>query len=152
MYKVILDDVPGRRLTLKEGCIKYVSSISRNTVSTVQTPEALSEAEKAEDILEDAIQDEDDEVVEEIDLTNNEGYRPNTASINLINARNARPLDYFLFFLPFSHLCYIISNIINTHARSILEYWIDVSIDEYLMWIALLTVMTVFRHSDRKAY
>ncbi|ORE07660.1 hypothetical protein BCV72DRAFT_241069 [Rhizopus microsporus var. microsporus] len=48
-------------------------------------------------------------------------------------------------------LHWIISCSSFLHARS-LGHWEDITFHEYLMWIALLTVMTVVRHGDRKAY
>lgn len=71
--------------------------------------------------------------------------------LNLPNARNASPLEYFLYFLPLQHMHRIVMNI-NIRARIVSSGWSDLTFNEYMMWIALLTVMTVVRHSDKKAY
>ncbi|CEP15019.1 hypothetical protein [Parasitella parasitica] len=40
----------------------------------------------------------------------------------------------------------------NQNTKRNLDAWTDVTFPEYLMWIAILSVMTVVRHSDLKAY
>lgn len=165
-YDVILDEVPATTITLKEGCLKYIGPVETSATSNLEPVEATAEDLVTEDLLEDAIQEEEEEEVT-IDLTPSDGwstgevymdsrlcndsYNRSNASFHLPNYRNATPLDYFLFFLPLNHFHGIIGNI-NIHARSVNSTWTDLTYDEYLMWIALLTVMTVIRHSDKKAY
>jgi hypothetical protein len=60
--------------------------------------------------------------------------------------------EYFLYFLPLDFFISVVIPNINTHARSIKHGWTDVDFPEYLTWIALLMVMTLVKHVDRKAY
>lgn len=174
MYDVILDAIPGITLTLKSGCPKYRGPVETTPAST-STLEPQETTILTEDLLEDAVQEDEDEEDEdeedEIDLTPTEGwtagevyidarlngssergFASNAAKLNMPNFRNASPLDYFLFFLPVHHLNTIVSNT-NMHARDVLgSAWTYLTLDEYLKWIALLSVMAVVRHDDRKAY
>ena len=117
------------------------------------------------DVIDDAIQSEEEE--EEIDLTPSDGwtsgevfvdsrlcsesYRQSSSKLNMENQRYESPLSYFLFFLPHEQIHRIIGST-NSHARNVDASWRDINYNEYMMWLALLTVMTVIRHSDRKAY
>lgn len=166
MYGVILDDVPAITLSLKEGCLKYVGPIETGESNSTEEVDQFVGPVVTEDLLEDAVQEAEDEE-EEIDLNPVEGWTAGevyfdnrltgdsfqhlNSKINLDNAKHAKPLDYFLFFLPLDHFRYIINNI-NTYAVSVDSSWTDVSFNEYLMWISLLTIMTVIKHDDRKAY
>ncbi|KAG1177873.1 hypothetical protein G6F70_008125 [Rhizopus microsporus] len=134
MYDVLLDEANGHILKLIE----------------------------AEDLLQDAVDEKS------IDLTSSrgwtagevyvdsrlsgsgEGFTSLNSRLIMNNGRYASPLDYFLFFLPVDHF-YSIIHSTNLHARS-LGHWEDITFHEYHMWIALLTVMTVVKHGDRKAY
>lgn len=165
-YDVVLDEAPGITMTLKQGCIKYVGPLQPAVSQNEEVVEVSNPVDVTEDMLEDAIQEEEDEELD-VDLTPAEGwsngevfidsrlctdsYQQTSSKLTLANCRNCTPLDYFLFFLPLDHFHYIVSNI-NIHARSVTSSWTDVTFNEYLMWIALLTVMTVVHHSDRKAY
>lgn len=167
MYDAVLDRAMEHPFKVAEGSIKYLGPISTsNEQGTLTSVEEAADS-LLEDLLKDAIVEDDDDE-EEIDLTENyrwtagevfidsrvsgsaDGYTNINARLNMNNRRFAYPLEYFLFFLPMDHLYSIIVSI-NIHARSI-GHWVDVTLDEYLMWIALLTVMTVVKHSDRKAY
>lgn len=166
LYDVVLNEVPGITLTIKQGCIKYLGPVEVPVSESTVAPEVVNVPIASEDLLEDAIQEEEEEDVE-IDLTPAEGwsagevfidnrlcnvsYQNEKAKLMLSNAKYATPLEYFLFFLPLAHFHRIIGNI-NIHARNVNNSWSDLTFNEYLMWIALLTVMTVLKHSDRKAY
>lgn len=166
-YDVILDEVPGITLTLSQGCLKYLGPVE-NALPIIEAPQNATGVVLNEDLLDDAIEEEDEEE-DEIDLTPSDGwtagevyvdarlngfadgFASSKARINLSNAQTASPLDYFLFFLPVFHFHRVIENT-NIHARKTIGSWADITLNEYLMWIALLTVMTVINHSDRKAY
>lgn len=165
MYEVILDEVPGVRMTVKQGSIKYLGPLETGVPDTTDPTDVITALEETEDLLEDAIEEEDEQL--EVDLTPTDGwtngevfvdsrlcgesYQQSKAKLNLVNSKNATPLDYFLFFLPLDHFHKIINNT-NLSARSIDVSWKDITYHEYMMWIALLTIMTVVKHSDRKAY
>ncbi|WP_231278504.1 hypothetical protein, partial [Salmonella enterica] len=68
-----------------------------------------------------------------------DGYNRLNSTINMEGKKFATPLEYFMFFLPTDHFYTIIENT-NTHARS-LGHWLDITFSEYLLWIALLSVM-----------
>ncbi|KAK4518208.1 uncharacterized protein ATC70_001560 [Mucor velutinosus] len=119
-----------------------------------------------EDMIEDAIEG-DNEEEEGIDLTSggwtegqvfvNSRLRQSgsdfcsKSTLSMNYASVSSPLDYLLFFLPLDHFHLIIGNT-NVHARNMLDSWTDITFAEYLMWIALLTVMTVVKHGELKAY
>lgn len=157
------------------GSITYVGPVDASSAE-VQEP-IVDDTVEDMDLLDDAILEEEEEEVAEtkLNLTSPveatvsddgwtvggvffdsricgaaSGYTSTKAKIKLPNARNATPLDYFLFFLLLDHFRQIIENI-NTYASSI-GPWAALTSAEYLMWIALLTVMTVIKHSDKKAY
>lgn len=165
MYDVILDEVPAVTMKLKQGCLKYLSpGASASTTEEPNEPSNLPVV--SEDLLDDAIQSEEEEE-EEIDLTPGDGwtsgevfvdsrlcsesYRQSSSKLNMENQRYESPLSYFLFFLPHEQIHRIIGST-NSHARNVDASWRDINYNEYMMWLALLTVMTVIRHSDRKAY
>ncbi|ORX78883.1 hypothetical protein K493DRAFT_308627 [Basidiobolus meristosporus CBS 931.73] len=120
-----------------------------------------------EDLLKDAIQEEEQEE-DEIDLAAADtwitgqvhigsstsgpadGLTSLKAWLDMKNAGNASSLDYFLFFLPLDHFCTIVWRI-NAYATSI-GPWMDITFAKYMMWIALITVITVINHSNKKAY
>ncbi|ORE10367.1 hypothetical protein BCV72DRAFT_26222 [Rhizopus microsporus var. microsporus] len=159
MYDVLLDEANGHILKLNEDSIKYV-----NPLTTLVTQGTVINATIVE--AEDAVDEDEEE--EAIDLTSSRGWNAGEACIDsrlgdsvegfaslnsrlmMNNGKYASSLDYFLFFLPVDHFYSIIHNT-NLYARS-LGHWEDITFHEYLMWIALLTVMTVVRHGDRKAY
>jgi hypothetical protein len=169
MYEVVLDEAPAITLTIAAGSLKYFgrSLTGRNTVDNAVQEGAQStvDDEAFEDLLDDAVQEKS---CDEVDLTNTDGwqagevfhdnrivhnnsFRSEKASLCMISPKNKSPCDYFLHFLPMHQFITIIGNI-NTHGRNVDNSWKDVTINEYLMWIALLTIMTVVRHVDRKAY
>jgi hypothetical protein len=145
-------------MTLQATCIKYLESDNRS-VSGVQN-NSSSPTVVPERVLEETTEvTTDEESEEEVDLTPSEGwvagevyidsrtqrddgYALKKSRITLVNAKLARPVDYFLFFLPLEHFNHIIMNI-NENARHNLESWTDLTFPEYLMWIAILSVMTV---------
>jgi hypothetical protein len=168
MYDVSLDEVPGIIIKVSRGSLKYVGPITSS--SATEEPENVAvDSGETEDLLEDAIQGDEQEEEEEVDLTPSDGWVTGEVYIDArrggaasgyglekayLKTNNSStlmsPLDYFLFFLPLDHFRQIIENT-NAYARS-LGYWADITFNEYLMWIALLTVMTVVKHSDKKAY
>ncbi|EPB90331.1 hypothetical protein HMPREF1544_02857 [Mucor circinelloides 1006PhL] len=152
-------------MKLKQGCLKYLSPGA--SASTTEEPDEPSNLPVvSEDLLDDAIQSEEEEE-EEIDLTLGDGwtsgemfvdsrlcsesYRQSRSKLNMENQRYEPPLSYFLFFLLHEQIHRIIGST-NSHARNVDASWRDISYNEYTMWLALLTVMTVIPHSDRKAY
>ncbi|PHZ09288.1 uncharacterized protein RHIMIDRAFT_300054 [Rhizopus microsporus ATCC 52813] len=163
MYNVLLDEANGHILKLSEGAIKHVGPLSAPVVQEIVVNTNVVEAE---DLLENAVDEDEEE--ESIDLTSSPGWTASEVYMNfrlsssaegftslssrlmMNNGRCTFPLDYFLFFLPVDHVYSIIHNT-SLHARSF-GHWEDITLHEYLMWIALLTVMTVVRHGDRKAY
>ncbi|KAG2194272.1 hypothetical protein INT47_009682 [Mucor saturninus] len=167
LYDIVLDEVPGITLTLKQGCLKYLGPIETSSPTRdgpLEDPAALVATEEdSEDEIqeEEETEDEDGEDLSEgwtpgevaIDSRLcDDSYQQQNARLSLANPGSASPLDYFLFFLPLNYFHQIIANI-NTNARDLTNnLWSDLTFNEYLMWIALLTVMTVLKHSDRKAY
>ncbi|CAO0796277.1 unnamed protein product [Mucor circinelloides] len=152
-------------MKLKQGCLKYLSPGA--SASTTEEPDEPSNLPViSEDLLDDAIQSEEEEE-EEIDLTPGDGwtsgevfvdsrlcsesYRQSRSKLNMENQRYEPPLSYFLFFLLHEQIHRIIGST-NSHARNVDASWRDISYNEYMMWLALLTVMTVIPHSDPKAY
>jgi len=164
-YHVILDEAPGITLSLSCGCLKYIRRLESSTSSSAST-QSIPDMATTENMLEDAIEG-DNEEEEEIDLTSggwtegqvfvNSRLRQSgsdfcsKSTLSMNYASVSSPLDYFLFFLPLDHFHLIIGNT-NVHARNTLDSWTNITFAEYLMWIALLTVMTVVKHDDRKAY
>ncbi|ORE06298.1 hypothetical protein BCV72DRAFT_305678 [Rhizopus microsporus var. microsporus] len=157
MYNVLLDEANGHILKLSEGAIKHVGPLSAPVVQEIVVNTNVVEAE---DLLENAVDEDEEE--ESIDLTSSPGWTASEVYMNfrlsssaegftslssrlmMNNGRCTFPLDYFLFFLPVDHVYSIIHNT-SLHARSF-GHWEDITLHEYLMWIALLTVMTVVRH------
>jgi hypothetical protein len=74
------------------------------------------------------------------------GYVSIKSRINMSNSLTGSPFDYFLYFLPINHFRVIVDNM-NIYA-TVINSWTDVTYPEYMMWIALLTVMTAIKHSD----
>ena len=140
MYEVILDEVPGVRMTVKQGSIKYLGPLETGVPDTTDPTDVITALEETEDLLEDAIEEEDEQL--EVDLTPTDGwtngevfvdsrlcgesYQQSKAKLNLVNSKNATPLDYFLFFLPLDHFHKIINNT-NLSARSIDVSWKDIT-------------------------
>jgi hypothetical protein len=164
-YEVILDDAPDCRLKLSSGCLKYLFANNRASSSHGRTTESPT-ANICSPTR--SLTSEDDESEEEVDLSQSTGwtagevyidsmleavggYVATKSRINMSNSLTASPFDYFLYFLPVDHFKVIVDNM-NIYARSVINSWTDVTFPEYMMWIALLTVMTVIKHSDRKAY
>ncbi|CEJ02320.1 hypothetical protein RMCBS344292_16328 [Rhizopus microsporus] len=161
MYDVLLDKASGHILKLSEGAIKYVGPLSTSVAQKIVIDANVVEAE---DLLEDAVDEDEEE--ESINLTSSRGWTAGEVYIDsrlsgsgeeftslnsrliMNNGRYACLLDYFLFFFPVDHFYSIIHNT-SLHARS-LGHWEDINFHEYLMRIALLTVLTVARHGDRK--
>ncbi|GAN10514.1 hypothetical protein MAM1_0364c10055 [Mucor ambiguus] len=166
MYKAVLDEVLGVVLYLKQGYLEYIESVESSTSKTTEPDASIPVNAITEDLLEDAIKSASEDEAE-VDLTPNDGwsnrevfvdirlcsdsYQQTRSKLNMDNHRHASPLEYFLFFLPCEQFHCIIGNT-NAHARSVDQSWTDINYNEYTMWLALLTVMTVTRHSDRKAY
>ncbi|ORX76075.1 hypothetical protein K493DRAFT_309084, partial [Basidiobolus meristosporus CBS 931.73] len=68
-YDVILDLVPGITLTLSQNCLKYIKTNSNDTLGNIEPATAnTTESIVTKDLLEDAIQEEEQEE-DEIDLT-----------------------------------------------------------------------------------
>ena len=177
VYDVLLDDLDAH-IKVAQGSLKYMGRITSTNIE----PEVLQQERPennelaTEDLLENAVdddfsdngekRDESGENIKDVDSRdgwrvgeiyidsrlggNADGYSRCTSKFTMTAKRYGSPLDYFLFFLPVGHIYSIIRNT-NMHARS-LGHWVDISFNEYLMWISLLTVMTVVRHSDKKAY
>ncbi|OBZ82421.1 hypothetical protein A0J61_09529 [Choanephora cucurbitarum] len=157
MYDAVLDEAPGM------GCIKYEGPATSSAPLVKAPVEVASVPKPAEGLLSE--EEEEHEVVNTtgtdgwrrsevfIDsrLSGGESFNREVTTISLKGALNVTPLDYFLFFLPLHHFSSIIGNI-NIHAARSATSWRKLTLNKYLMWIALLTVMTVIRHSDRKAY
>jgi hypothetical protein len=129
-----------------------------NTFGDSEQVEAETIAiEASEDLLNDTIQEESSEdeveIVDAADSTTGEVYHDNRLVRNngYKSEKAVFPCEYFLHFLPIDQLIVIVTNI-NIHARSVNESWRDLTSKEYLKWIALLTVMTVVHHAERKAY
>jgi hypothetical protein len=149
-YEVILDDVPDYRLKLSAGCMKYLSS--NDNISINSEHDAFTGDESEEEIDLTASNGwTTGEVYVDSRLDAADGYVFDKSRFNMDNFLTSTPFDYFLYFLPTDHFKIIVDNI-NTYARSVGSTWADVTYPEYMMWIALLTVMTVIQHSDRKAY
>jgi hypothetical protein len=80
-----------------------------------------------------------------------DSYVSTKSRIKMSNSLAGSPFDYLLYFLPVDHFRTIVDNI-NTYARSVINSWTNVTYPEYMIWIALLTAITVIKHYDRKAY
>ncbi|CEP20142.1 hypothetical protein [Parasitella parasitica] len=149
-YEVVLDEVPAITMTLQATCITYLeSNPNAATEALVETGSASVVPERAlEETVEPDTEEESDDDLE-LHLTPAEGWmeeevyidarvqRNNSFStlkskITLPNATFARPLDYFLFFLPLEHFHFIIMNM-NQNAKRNLDAWTDVTFPEYLM-------------------
>ena len=173
MYGVVLDDAPDFPLNLTGGCLKYqgpLDDASDDSEEDANPVEDASDAEDTVDQLEDAEESE-----EELDLTrdipaedDNEGWiwedtlidsrlsNPDAfqrmkSTFNMPNHRHAQPFEYFLYFLPQQYFTRILEST-NEVARESDPGWRDISFSEYLMWIALVSVMVVVGHIDKKAY
>src|SRR6478735_6043719 len=72
MYDVILDEVPAVTMKLKQGCLKYLSPGASASI-TEEPNEPSNLPVVSEDLLDDAIQSEEEEE-EEIDLTPGDGW------------------------------------------------------------------------------
>ncbi|KAG2215200.1 hypothetical protein INT46_001476 [Mucor plumbeus] len=55
MYEVILDEVPGIRLAVKQGSLKYLDPLATGVPVTTDPTEVFTIFEETEDLLEDAI-------------------------------------------------------------------------------------------------
>lgn len=64
----------------------------------------------------------------------------------------ASPAQYFLRFLPETHIQDVVLNAINEHAASVISNFVPVTYAEYLVWIALFVIMTTVRIDDHAAY
>jgi hypothetical protein len=165
-----LDDAPDCRLKLSSGCLKYL--FANNKASTNYSGAAESATANvygpAGSLTPEDDASTEDESEMEVDLnlsaewTAGEvyidsmleatgGYISTKSRINMSNSMAGSPFDYFLYFLPVDDFRAIVDNM-NIYARNVINSWTDVAFPEYMMWIALLTVMTVIKHSDRKAY
>ncbi|CAO3672816.1 unnamed protein product [Rhizopus microsporus] len=152
-----------KQMATSSSLVKALSSMSAPlSIPVAQEIVIDTNVVEAEDLLQDAVDEKS------IDLTSSrgwtagevyvdsrlsgsgEGFTSLNSRLIMNNGRYASPLDYFLFFLPVDHF-YSIIHSTNLHARS-LGHWEDITFHEYHMWIALLTVMTVVKHGDRKAY
>ncbi|OAD09196.1 hypothetical protein MUCCIDRAFT_159352 [Mucor lusitanicus CBS 277.49] len=153
MYDAILDEVPSITMTtlIRQGCLKYMGS-EASAASNKAPAETIDLPVVSEDLLDDALQSSSEE--DDVDPTPGDGWssgRKSHSKLNMEGQRRASPLEYFLFFLPQDHFHYVIGST-NAHARTVDATWRDITYNKYMMWLALLTVMTVVHHSDRKAY
>jgi hypothetical protein len=169
-YEVILDDAPDCRLKLSSGCLKYIFANNRTSSNYGGAAESATTnvCVPTGSLIPENNAFAEDESEEEVDFNLSAGwtagevyidsmleavggYVATKSRINMSNSLAGSPFDYFLYFLPVDYFK-VISDNMNIYARSAINSWTDVTFPEYMMWIALLTVMTVIKHSDRKTY
>ena len=172
IYGVILDEVPDVTMELSGGCLKYVGPVAEDDEFEDASDNHSEYVEDASDV--DLLENAEDSSDDELDLTRdvpeehddegwtwqdtlvdsrllNDSFRSMKARFLMPNHQHAPPLEYFLFFLPQDFFTRILENT-NAHARASVDGWRDITFEEYLMWIALLSVMVVVGHVDKKAY
>jgi Transposase IS4 len=172
VYDVMLDDIPAITVKISAAGLKYEGPLEASGMPAtgVPAPEPTEETSDAqdEDLLEDAMAEESEDEMDLTDIdperwidgsvehdhrrTSGNGYHSLEAMFSLQDKFTKSTAEYFLYFLPLDFFISVVIPNINTHARSIKHGWTDVDFPEYLTWIALLMVMTLVKHVDRKAY
>lgn len=116
-------------------------------------------------LLEDAVESDDSDEEDEIDLAWEAGEvlvdarlsRPEEAfrghtQLHLANKENMSPTRCFLHFLPMNDIRQVVIPAINAHALMVVSRWQELTYEEYFIWIALFTIMTAVNVQDRAAY
>ena len=173
---VKLDLLPDVPFPLLPGSLRYEGPRERRLAAaeeTNQQPQPEVEAEEDEDFLEDAVAvpgefgpgDDESAETETIDASweqlnvevDARMSRPHEAfqgrkTLHLPAKENASPAQYFLRFLPETHIQDVVLPAINQHAATVLINFEPITYEEYLVWIALFVIMTTVRMEDRAAY
>ena len=81
----------------------------------------------------------------------NEAFQGRT-TLHLPANENASPDQYFLRFLPESHIEDVVLPVVNQHAVVVLTNFEPITYEEYLVWVALFVIMTTVRMENGAAY
>lgn len=170
-WTVKLDQLPDQPFPLLATSLRFEGQrpATRRTAPERTAAPALAQQESP-DYMDDAVALpgemvplEDEE--EELDLCWQEGEftvdrrvaSPSEAfsgrvALHLPAKKYASPAMYFLRFLPEVHIQQVVLPAINEHASTVIPNFLAITYADYLLWIALLVIMTVVRVDDHRAY